>query len=348
MEEEVGCIYKVPSHVTEINKKAYKPQARSNKPLWSYVEALSQVSQELKDSYWTLDLVWQQDTNAFLQLMIRDGCFMLETLRIATQMMNDYATNDLIFNNHETGCQFAIENEKVEDKESINKLILKFCNHKTQVVSSMDRCLHVLDCTEKAYYGKTLNTKGPIITKRQNSIVPALRRMGIRSLDQRQSSMKLESGSRKVKPETSQDISFKGGILRLPPIVVDDTAGSMFLNQIAFERFHVGAGNEVTSYIFFMDNIIDTAKDVSLLQKQGIIQNAIRSDKAVAELFNSLSKYIMLDPESSLDVVHKIVHKYCKKPWTEWRANLIHTYFRSPWAILSVIAAVFLFALTII
>ncbi|KAM7501584.1 hypothetical protein LguiB_000488 [Lonicera macranthoides] len=112
MEEEVGCIYKVPSHVTEINKKAYKPQAeykrrallyflkRSNKPLWSYVEALSQVSQELKDSYWTLDLVWQQDTNAFLQLMIRDGCFMLETLRIATQMMNDYATNDLIFNNH--------------------------------------------------------------------------------------------------------------------------------------------------------------------------------------------------------------------------------------------------------
>lgn len=88
MEEEVGCIYKVPSHVTEINKKAYKPQAvsfgpyhhgeeylkhveeykhrallyflkRSNKTFWSYFEALSQVSQELKDTYWTLNPVWQ-------------------------------------------------------------------------------------------------------------------------------------------------------------------------------------------------------------------------------------------------------------------------------------------------
>lgn len=105
---------------------------------------------------------------------------------------------------------------------------------------------------------------------------------------------------------------------------------------------------QVTSYIFFMDNIIDNDKDVALLHSKGIIQNAIGSDKAVAKLFNSLSKDVTLDPESSLDVVHKKVSDYCKKPWNMWRANLIHTYFRNPWAILSLIAAIFLFALTII
>ncbi|KAI8022868.1 hypothetical protein LOK49_LG03G00002 [Camellia lanceoleosa] len=62
-----------------------------------------------------------------------------------------------------------------------------------------------------------------------------------------------------------------------------------------------------------MDNIIDSAGDVSLLHSRSIIQNAIGSDKAVAKLFNSLSKDITLDPDSSLDVVHKKVHRCF--PW---------------------------------
>ncbi|CAN0865282.1 UPF0481 protein At3g47200 [Linum grandiflorum] len=96
-----------------------------------------------------------------------------------------------------------------------------------------------------------------------------------------------------------------------------------------------------------MDKIIDSERDVALLTSKGIIQNAVGSDKAVAKLFNSMSRDITLDPESSLEVVHKRVSAYCRKPWNEWRANLIHTYFRNPWAILSLVAAFFLFALTI-
>jgi hypothetical protein len=97
-----------------------------------------------------------------------------------------------------------------------------------------------------------------------------------------------------------------------------------------------------------MDNIIDNERDVSLLHSRGIIQNAIGSDKAVAKLFNSLSKDIALDPDSSLELVQRQVNAYCKKPWNAWRANLIQTYFRNPWAILSIVAALILFALTIV
>ncbi|KAI3665838.1 hypothetical protein L6452_44473 [Arctium lappa] len=159
-----------------------------------------------------------------------------------------------------------------------------------------------------------------------------------------------EAGIRfkKTKSRSLKGISFHGGVLKLPPVMVDDATESLFLNLVAFERLHAGAGNEVTSYIFFMDNIIDHANDVNLLHSQGIIQNAIRSNKAVAKLFNSLSKDITLEPESELDIIHNQVHHYFKKPWNEWRENLIHTYFRSPWAILSVLAAILLFALTIV
>ncbi|KAK2965657.1 hypothetical protein RJ640_011733 [Escallonia rubra] len=207
----------------------------------------------------------------------------------------------------------------------------------------MGRCLHVLDV-----YRKSLLWEDPISKSRRHKKYGLTNQEGDEII--RSATELNEAGIRFKKSKTGslKDISFHGGILRLPLIVVDDATESMFLNQIAFERFHVGAGNEVTSYIFFMDNIIDNVRDVSLLHSQGIIQNAIGSDKAVAKLFNSLSKDTTLDPDSSLDAVHKKVHNYCKKPWNEWRANLIHTYFRNPWAILSVIAAIFLFGLTIV
>jgi hypothetical protein len=133
----------------------------------------------------------------------------------------------------------------------------------------------------------------------------------------------------------------------MPTVPVDDSTEYMFLNMMAFERLHVGAGNDVTAYVFFMDNIIDSAKDVALLSSKGIIQNAVGSDKAVAKLFNSISRDVVLEQDSALDAVQRQVNGYFRQPWNMWRANLIHTYFRSPWAFLSLAAAVFLLVMTI-
>ncbi|EEF50157.1 UPF0481 protein At3g47200 [Ricinus communis] len=387
-------IYKVPACVTDLNKKAYRPQAvsfgpyhhgedhlkpmeehkhrallhflkRSNKPIQLFVDSLSEVVQLLKDSYDPLDSYWQQDTSRFLQLMILDGCFLLEILRIATdQSLDDYAPNDPVFSNH--GKLYimpyimrdmlmlqnqlpmlvldklvAVESGKEKDEEFVNKLILKFC-FPDAPVSSLGKCLHPLDVYRKSLLQKQVG-------REKRRILRSRRQKGGNNIIRSATELN-EAGIRfkKSKTRSLKDISFRGGVLRLPVIVVDDATESIFLNLMAFERFHVGAGNEVTSFIFFMDNIIDSERDVALLHSRGIIQNAVGSDKAVAKLFNSLSKDITLDPNSSLDFVHKKVNAYCRKAWNEWRANLIHTYFRNPWAILSLIAAVFLFALTIV
>ncbi|KAF5953384.1 hypothetical protein HYC85_006240 [Camellia sinensis] len=272
----------------------------------------------------------------------------LKSCEWTTQTLDDYAHNDPIFSKHgklhlmpyikrdmlmlENQLPMpvlhnllAVENRKAdqqgnEEEEFVNKLILSSAT----------------PTPGRAYFGKT----GPTRKKKAGNQAAA-QTMKVGGGDEiiRSATELNEAGIRfkKSKSGSLKDISFKGGVLKLPLIVVDDATESMFLNLMAFERFHVGSGNEVTSYIFFMDNIIDSAGDVSLLHSRSIIQNAIGSDKAVAKLFNSLSKDITLDPDSSLDVVHKKVHRYCKKHWNEWRANLIHTYFRNPWAILSVL-----------
>ncbi|KAI9157318.1 hypothetical protein LWI28_020570 [Acer negundo] len=393
-------IYKVPACVTDLHKKAYKPQIvsfgpyhhgethfepmeehkqrallhflkRSGKPLESFVDSLQQVVEDLKNSYDLLDLKWQtDDTGYFLPMLIRDGCFMLEIFRTSTHSFDDYVHNDPIFSNHgklyimpyirrdmlmvENQLPMlvlekliAVETNNTKDEDYVNKLIIKFFSPGTNVSNiNMGKCLHVLDVYRKSlihqeqprkkkrhHHRRLLSSDG----SDDDHIIPTateLHEAGIRF--------------KKSKSLSLKDITFKNGVLKLPLVVIDDAAESMFLNLMAFERLHVGAGNEITSYIFFMDNLIDNEKDVALLQSKGIIQNVMGSDKALAKLFNSLSNDITLDPESNLNAVHQKVNEYWKKPWNAWRANLIHTYFRNPWAILSLIAAFFLFALTIV
>ncbi|KAJ6705227.1 PROTEIN putative (DUF247)-RELATED-RELATED [Salix purpurea] len=349
-------IYKIPAPVTALNETAYMPQTVSfgpyhhdgihlkpmeehkkralgyflnstGKSLPSIVGSLNEEIQVLKDSYDMLGESWKNDKGKFLQLMILDGCFMLEIIRLGTRPLDDSA-DDPIFSSHGSLCMIpyirrdmlllenqlpmlvlyklvGVESDGAKDVESVNKLVHNFF-YPNASVSNLGKCLH------------------------------------------RRRLMKLESSSRKAKFKSLKEISFHRGVLELPVIVVDDFTEAIFLNLMAFERFHAGAGSEVTSYVFFMDNIIDNERDVALLNSKGIIQNAIGSDKAVAKLFNSLSTDIAMEPNRNLQVVQMHVHAYCKKPWNAWRANLIHTYFRNPWAILSVIAALILFALTIV
>ncbi|PPR88252.1 hypothetical protein GOBAR_AA32438 [Gossypium barbadense] len=366
-------IYRVPAAIAELNKKAYMPQVVSFGPYHHGEDRVKPMEDHkkrallhfLKRSNKPLDLF----VESLNKLMIVDGCFMLEILRSATHTMDDYAPNDPIFSNHgkihvmpfikrdmlmlENQLPIpvlyslvAVDSNGTKDEEFVNKLILKFSSPHTPILN-MGPCLHVLNV-----YRKSLIQDIRPARKQRKRLLKYRSSSHQDGDDIIRSAMELqEAGIRFKKSKTMsfKDISFRGGgVLKLPVIIVDDATESMFLNLIAFERFHVGAGNEVTSYIFFMDNIIDNERDVALLHSTGIIQNALGSDKAVANLFNSLSKDITLDPESSLDEVQKKVNKYCKKAWNEWRANLIHTYFRNPWAMLSLIGAIFLFALTIV
>ncbi|KAF8039423.1 hypothetical protein BT93_B1839 [Corymbia citriodora subsp. variegata] len=355
---------------------------QSGKRLEPFLNSLSEVRQALEKSYEALDSNWKQCSSEgaafrFLKLMITDGCFMLEILRTARQkgtqvkqeitQENGYMVNDPIFSDHgklhimpyikrdmlmlENQLPMlvleqlvAVESDHKEGHDCINRLILDFFS--SALSEDIGKCLHVLDVYRKSVllpdkHEQNKPKKKPNEDKPNN----ALRTEIIRSATELH-----EHGIRLRKSKTSslKDISFDNGVLSLPRIIVDDIFESVYLNLIVFEHFHVGAGDEVTSYVFLMDKIINDEKDVALLHTKGIIENAIGSDKAIAEMFNSLCKEVTLRPESSLDAVHTGVSTYCKRTWYKWRATLRHTYFKSPWSIISFIAAILLFALAII
>ncbi|KAF9689058.1 hypothetical protein SADUNF_Sadunf01G0052300 [Salix dunnii] len=386
-------IYKIPASVTAQNETAYMPQTvsfgpyhhdeshlkpmeehkkraltyylnRAGRPLQAVVQSLNEDFQVLRDSYDMLDESWKDDKKKFLQLMILDGCFMLEIIRLGTHSSLDgYAANDPVFSSHgklylapyirrdmlllENQLPMlvlyklvALESDGAQDEEYVSMLVHNFC-YPNASVSKMDKCLHVLDL-----YRKSLLQEDPARKMRRPGV-----KLGLYNdvNDIMRSATELNEAGIQFKKGTTKslrDISFQGGVLELPVIVVNDATEATFLNLIAFERFQVDAGKEVTSYVVFMQTLIANERDVALLHSRGIIQNAIGSDTAVCELFSSLSKDIGMEPNSSLEAVQMQVNAHCQKPWNEWRANLIHTYFRNPWAILAVIAAFIFFALT--
>nr|XP_018675956.1 PREDICTED: UPF0481 protein At3g47200-like [Musa acuminata subsp. malaccensis] len=123
-------IYRVPAYIRRLKCHAYKPQIvsfgpyhhgdpnvmpmeehkdralthflkRANKSLQDVRTAMAEVVQQLRGAYQSLDGKWAGDER-FLHLMILDGCFMLEIIRVATKKPDDggYEMDEPIFSDH--------------------------------------------------------------------------------------------------------------------------------------------------------------------------------------------------------------------------------------------------------
>ncbi|KAF8010444.1 hypothetical protein BT93_J1162 [Corymbia citriodora subsp. variegata] len=380
-------IYRVPASITDLNPKAYRPQVvsfgpyhhydphlrpmeehkhhallhflkRSGKSLERIFDYLKEVVHELEHSYDSLDPMWKNCMgDQFLELMITDGCFMLEIMRTATSKENDYAPNDPIFSTHRLTYiipyirrdmlmlenqlpmlvlyrLFNVENDGMRD--DVNNLILGFHYFDIDMTVTV-RCLHVMDVFLKGWLAKPEKDQ-PIPKKVGHE--PIL----LSATELNEAGIKFQKSS----TCSLEDIYFDKGVLELPLLTVEDNTESMFLNAMAFERLHIGAGNGVTSYVTFMDRIINDEQDVALLHTEGIIQNNLGSDEDVAKLFNSLCTDVTLPSNVRLEAVRGSIDEYRNKSWNKSRAYLNRTYFKNPWTILSLAAAMFLFALTII
>ncbi|KAF3596044.1 hypothetical protein DY000_02026413 [Brassica cretica] len=144
------------------------------------------------------------------------------------------------------------------------------------------------------------------------------------------------------------DIRFKNGYLEIPKLLIHDGTKSLFSNLIAFEQCHIDSNNDITSYIIFMDNLIDSAEDVRYLHYCGIIEHWLGTDSEVADLFNRLCQEVAFDLQDSYlsELSNKVDHNYNRK-WNVMKATLKHKYFNNPWAYFSFIAAVILLLLTL-
>ncbi|XP_010273224.1 PREDICTED: UPF0481 protein At3g47200-like [Nelumbo nucifera] len=179
-------------------------------------------------------------------------------------------------------------------------------------------------------------------------------------------------------------LGFIYGYVYLPALVVDRSTKARFLNLIAYERCLAGGSEEklgtvlktepelellcppvpgrncptvpdndvsktlklgITSYICFLDSLIDDADDVKELRSDGVLFNYLASDKEVADLINELVKGLV--DSDQFDQVKLEIQDYCKRKIRPWVAEVLIKHFKTPWTILALLAPIYYVAFSV-
>lgn len=123
-------------------------------------------------------------------------------------------------------------------------------------------------------------------------------------------------------------------------MTVDDSIGSRFLNLIAYEMCpdNFRTKYEVTSYISFLESLIDYPDDVKELRSAHILHNLLGCDKEVAQLFNEIGTDLVPNTEVYNEVILQVQSHY-KSKWRTSMAEVFHEHFSSPWTMVAFLAA---------
>ncbi|KAJ8764285.1 hypothetical protein K2173_006025 [Erythroxylum novogranatense] len=312
-------------------------------------------------------------SNEFVEMMVLDGCFVLELFRGVDEGFEKlgYPTNDPIF--ARLGSMDSIQRDMINQLPIfILDLLLKLqylgcrcqkdvtlgCRCQKDVAKLAVTFFDVPMLTDPTFLGKQTDHQSdaglhcleilwrgllgglkpdPLLYKKTPSpnsdVADERRHQAIYcATELKDSGIKFKEG----KADRFWDIKFENGVLWIPRLSIDDGTKSPFLNLISFEQCHFDCSNYITSYVLFMDNLINSPMDVAHLHSCGIIEHWLGSDPEVADLFNRLCHEVVFDMGDN----------YLTQLWNTWKATLKQRYLNSPWAIISVIAAVVLLLLT--
>ncbi|KAJ3709306.1 hypothetical protein LUZ61_013011 [Rhynchospora tenuis] len=145
------------------------------------------------------------------------------------------------------------------------------------------------------------------------------------------------------------DITISKDVLEIPRIHVDESTYWLFGNLIAFEQTNPSIEKDVTAYVIFMSQLMATPEDVSLLSREGIVQQQLGSNREVSNLFASLAREVMFDFDSDyhLSPVCEALEERYKRP-KKLRGMFVRRHCGNPWLWLGALVVFFLFVCTTI
>ncbi|KAJ3683496.1 hypothetical protein LUZ60_013723 [Juncus effusus] len=111
------------------------------------------------------------------------------------------------------------------------------------------------------------------------------------------------------------DISFNNGIMEMPLMEINYAKKIIISNVVAFEQSQPFLVSTIfTSYLGFMDELVNTEKDVALLQQCGILDNFSRNAVETADFFNQDLAELNYNDHYFLDLYIK-VRTYSDSTW---------------------------------
>lgn len=402
-----GCsIFKVPNQLRQTNEKAYEPyilsigpyhygkdhlkameehkihflrkllQRRRESSVARYVLALKALEEKARKSYIEpLDV--QVDEEAFIEMMLLDGCFIIELIRNFQQIpeiegsyeggicrnLNMLSlTRDLLLVENQLPFfvlqeLFKMTRMRCEDEEENESvfihMVIDFFSE-TMPGPGLVQSRSIPHQNIKNLVGLVHDSWLPspeLINQYMTSSSTYNDWNFIRTATELNNAGIIFKNIEKHKDKKTSmfDIRFEKGVLFMPTIRIEDNTDSILRNLVSYEQWHSDVNPRyVTDYVVFMDCLINSKKDVELLCRAGVIDNWLGDDKAVAGVFNKLGECVELFEDNFYSEVFIGVRKHCGRKWNVWMANLRHDYFKTPWSMISFLAAGFLLLLTVI
>jgi hypothetical protein len=143
------------------------------------------------------------------------------------------------------------------------------------------------------------------------------------------------------------NIEFEKGVLKIPQLEVDHSFERLVRNIMALEQCCYPSEAYVCSYIKFMDNLINSAEDVGLLVRKGIILNRLGDDAAVSNIINHFCENIG-DSYTCFGDISEKINGHSESRFNRTTATLKLIYFPNIWRGTATIAAAILLILTFI
>ncbi|XP_042482043.1 UPF0481 protein At3g47200-like [Macadamia integrifolia] len=348
----------------------------SGKTLDVYVKGVSNLEEKARKCY--SETIMDFGRDEFVKMMVIDGCFILEFLLIKTLTEKDHFRSKLSWN-------WEINTDFIKLENQLPFFVLDFLYgliifdgyNLTPPYNTLTSSHHIYASLLHRYaeglHGLTLHGDEDIkslpipdggakhfVDLLRYALIPSFpttrRRHGEKYLPLKYCASQLRSAGVKLQKKDPSDspktylfdIEFdvNKGVLTIPTILIWDETELVLRNLIAFEQGETYI-EYFTMYTAFMDGLIDTAKDVELLEQKGIITNNLGSREDVVTLFNNINKQVVLGDPYFSGVV-KDLEEYHNKAWNKRKAGLMQNYFNSPWSSISVGAAALLLLLTII
>ncbi|KAJ0714813.1 hypothetical protein HanPI659440_Chr13g0493611 [Helianthus annuus] len=282
--------------------------AKSSKDLGFFLKEMRGLEARAQGFYVSYGDVGPLCSYDFVEMMLLDGCFVIELLRFLGKS-EDKIDDDPVFMRPSTVPLMIADLLKLENQLPFYVLeslyaVTKTSEHEKELLSLIMEAIrlvfpvptkvpflahgpkHLLELIYKSLMPKVYTTH--IDNERQtkpmsNEIIQCVARL-------RTSGIKFKAR----KYVGLLDIEFKNGVLEIPVININDFNMNLITNCLGWEQSSRDAFTYFTDYIYFMNCLINEPKDVALLRDDGIIMRHSRDDASVVSFFNNLGKNIQV------------------------------------------------------